>query len=84
MNTHFAELGDVWKHLPLAEILRINLPRQYWETHAGSASYALTESPSSLQRGSRGPATGSSTGTDPTVSSGVVARTAKFLGSSQP
>jgi 23S rRNA A2030 N6-methylase RlmJ len=46
MNRHFAELGDVWKHLPLAEILRINPPRQYWETHAGSASYALTESPS--------------------------------------
>jgi hypothetical protein len=38
MNNHFAELGDVWKHLPLAEILRINPPRQYCETHAGSAS----------------------------------------------
>src|SRR6266568_3164847 len=48
MNNHFAELGDVWKHLPLAEILRITPPRQYWETHAGSASYALTESPSRL------------------------------------
>jgi 23S rRNA A2030 N6-methylase RlmJ len=48
MSRHFAELGDVWKHLPLAEILRINPPRQYWETHAGSASYALTESPSRL------------------------------------
>jgi hypothetical protein len=48
MNNHFAELGDVWKHLPLAEILRINPPRQYWETHARSASYALTESPSRL------------------------------------
>jgi 23S rRNA A2030 N6-methylase RlmJ len=48
MNNHFAELGDVWKHLPLAEILRINPPCHYWETHAGSASYALTESPSRL------------------------------------
>jgi hypothetical protein len=48
MNNHFAEPGDVWKHLPLAEILRINPPRAYWETHAGSASYALTESPSRL------------------------------------
>jgi hypothetical protein len=48
MNNHFAELGDVWKHLPLAEILRINPPRQYWETHSGSASYTLTESPSRL------------------------------------
>jgi len=48
MNNHFAELGDVWKHLPLAEILRVNPPRVYWETHAGSASYVLTESPSRL------------------------------------
>src|SRR5207253_7231051 len=48
MNNHFAELGDVWKHLPLAEILRLNPPRLYWETHAGSASYRLTESPSRL------------------------------------
>jgi hypothetical protein len=40
MNNHFAELGDVWKHLPLAEILRINPPRHYWETYAGSPSYA--------------------------------------------
>ena len=48
MNRHFAELGDVWKHLPLAEILRINPPREYWETHAGSPWYALTESSSRL------------------------------------
>jgi 23S rRNA (adenine2030-N6)-methyltransferase len=48
MNRHFAELGDVWKHLPLAEILRINPPREYWETHAGSPWYALSESPSRL------------------------------------
>ena len=48
MNNHFAELGDVWKHLPLAEILRMDPPRAYWETHAGSASYPLTESPSRL------------------------------------
>jgi hypothetical protein len=48
MNNHFAELGDVWKHLPLAEILHSNPPRHYWETHAGSVSYALTESRSRL------------------------------------
>jgi 23S rRNA (adenine2030-N6)-methyltransferase len=48
MNNHFAELGDVWKHLPLAEILRDYPPRHYWETHAGSVSYALTESQSRL------------------------------------
>src|SRR5439155_10410780 len=32
MNNYFAELGDVWKHLPLADILRITPPRHYWET----------------------------------------------------
>jgi hypothetical protein len=48
MNHHFGELGDVWKHLPLAEILRLNPPRRYWETHAGSAAYPLTESPARL------------------------------------
>ena len=44
MNHHFGALGDVWKHLVLAEVLRVNPPRHYWETHAGSASYPLTES----------------------------------------
>jgi 23S rRNA A2030 N6-methylase RlmJ len=44
-NRHFAALGDVWKHLPLAEILRLKPPAHYWETHAGSPAYALTESP---------------------------------------
>jgi len=44
MNEYFGDLGDVWKHLPLAEILRINPSGHYWETHAGSASYPLTES----------------------------------------
>jgi 23S rRNA A2030 N6-methylase RlmJ len=29
--------------MPLAEILRLRPPRHYWETHAGSASYPLTE-----------------------------------------
>ena len=44
MNHHYGKLGDAWKHLPLAEILRVRPPRQYWETHAGSAWYPLTES----------------------------------------
>ena len=48
MNHHFGELGDVWKHLPLAEILRVYPPRHYWETHAGSATYPLKESPARL------------------------------------
>jgi 23S rRNA A2030 N6-methylase RlmJ len=44
MNPHFAALGDVWKHLVLAELLRLHPPKHYWETHAGSASYPLTGS----------------------------------------
>lgn len=45
MNRYFANLGDVWKHLVLAELLALEPPRHYWETHAGSASYPLTRSP---------------------------------------
>src|SRR5207237_8137334 len=44
-NRPSAELGEVMKHLPLAEVLRLNPPQQYWETHAGSLSYPLTASP---------------------------------------
>ncbi len=43
-NIHFGNIGDIWKHLPLAEILSIEKPRQYWESHAGSAHYPLTHS----------------------------------------
>jgi hypothetical protein len=44
-NLHFAEIGDVWKHLPLAQVLAIERPDRYWETHAGSALYPLMPSP---------------------------------------
>jgi len=40
-NRHFAEIGDVWKHLPLAEILERERPGWFVETHAGSAVYPL-------------------------------------------
>jgi 23S rRNA (adenine2030-N6)-methyltransferase len=43
-NRHFANIGDIWKHLPLAEILTIESPSHYWESHAGSAEYPLTHS----------------------------------------
>lgn len=43
-NQHYGRIGDVWKHLPLAEILRIERPAEYWESHAGSARYPLTHS----------------------------------------
>jgi len=44
-NLYFGNFGDVWKHLALLEILARVQPRNYWETHAGSASYPLTRSP---------------------------------------
>lgn len=40
-NRHFAKIGDVWKHLPLVEILAIDRPDRYWESHAGSAVYPM-------------------------------------------
>lgn len=42
-NRHVAEIGDVWKHLALAEIAARRRPRRYWETHAGSARYDLPD-----------------------------------------
>jgi 23S rRNA A2030 N6-methylase RlmJ len=42
-NPHFANLGDVWKHLWLAGVLASAVPTQYLETHAGSASYPLVD-----------------------------------------
>jgi 23S rRNA A2030 N6-methylase RlmJ len=44
-NVHYARIGDVWKHLTLAEVLSIERPGYYWESHAGSSSYPLTPSP---------------------------------------
>jgi 23S rRNA (adenine2030-N6)-methyltransferase len=62
-NVHYARIGDVWKHLPLAEVLRIERPDRYWESHAGSSSYPLTRSPERdygvflfLERAGRSPA----------------------------
>ena len=42
-NRHFAKVADVWKHLPLVEVLSIERPRRYWESHAGSAFYEIAE-----------------------------------------
>ncbi len=43
-NVHYAEIGDVWKHLLLAEVLGIEGPRRYLESHAASSSYPLSPS----------------------------------------
>ena len=40
-NPHCANLGDVWKHLLLTEVISSLRPGHYVETHAGSASYRL-------------------------------------------
>jgi hypothetical protein len=45
VNRYFGNIGDVWKHLVLAELLALEPPAEYWETHAGSASYPLSHSP---------------------------------------
>jgi 23S rRNA A2030 N6-methylase RlmJ len=42
-NPHFANLGDVWKHLLLTEVISWLRPGNYVETHAGSASYRLVD-----------------------------------------
>jgi 23S rRNA A2030 N6-methylase RlmJ len=42
-NPHFANVGDVWKHLLLAEVISWLQPGQYVETHAGSAIYRLVD-----------------------------------------
>jgi len=42
-NPHFANLGDVWKHLLLTEVIIRLQPGHYVETHAGSAIYHLAD-----------------------------------------
>jgi hypothetical protein len=41
-NRHFGKLADVWKHLVLAEVLTVDRPRRFYDTHAGHAVYAMT------------------------------------------
>jgi hypothetical protein len=43
-NQHYGQIGDIWKHLPLTEILATLRPTEYWESHAGSTRYPLTRS----------------------------------------
>lgn len=44
-NRHYGEIGDIWKHLPLAAILQVEQLAAVWESHAGSAHYPLTHTP---------------------------------------
>jgi 23S rRNA A2030 N6-methylase RlmJ len=43
-NQHFGNIGDVWKHAVLAEVLEREPPAWYAETHAGSGAYAVVHS----------------------------------------
>jgi 23S rRNA A2030 N6-methylase RlmJ len=43
-NRHFGNIGDVWKHVVLAEVLEREPPAWYAETHAGSGAYAVAHS----------------------------------------
>lgn len=42
---HYGNIGDIWKHLPLCEILAIERPRIYVETNAAHATYRLEGTP---------------------------------------
>jgi 23S rRNA A2030 N6-methylase RlmJ len=44
-NRHFGKFADVWKHLPLVEVLLHETPGRYAETHAGSAVYDMVDDP---------------------------------------
>ena len=44
-NRHYAKIADVWKHLPLVELLAMEHPTRYLESHAGSALYPLSAVP---------------------------------------
>ena len=43
-NQNFGNIGDVWKHVVLAEVLEREPPAWYAETHAGSGAYAVVRS----------------------------------------
>jgi hypothetical protein len=40
-NRHFGNIGDVWKHVALVEVLERESPSWYAETHAGSGAYSV-------------------------------------------
>jgi 23S rRNA (adenine2030-N6)-methyltransferase len=44
---HAGEIGDVWKHLPLCDVLKIEKPQRYYETNSAFAEYKL---PKTIQK----------------------------------
>ncbi|GAA2759470.1 23S rRNA (adenine(2030)-N(6))-methyltransferase RlmJ [Actinopolymorpha rutila] len=44
-NHHFGKFADVWKHLALVEVLALERPSRYAETHSGSGANAMLDDP---------------------------------------
>jgi len=42
---HAGEIGDVWKHLPLCEILKIESPLRYHESNSAYSGYTISANP---------------------------------------
>jgi 23S rRNA (adenine2030-N6)-methyltransferase len=42
---HAGEIGDIWKHLPICDILAFEKPRRYVETNSAFAFYVLPSKP---------------------------------------
>jgi 23S rRNA (adenine2030-N6)-methyltransferase len=45
MYKHAGEIGDIWKHLPLCAILKIEQPSRYHETNSAYSGYWITRNP---------------------------------------
>ena len=43
--SHYGNIGDIWKHLPLCEFLKTEKPSQYIETNSASPIYSITQDP---------------------------------------
>ena len=42
---HYGEIGDIWKHLPFCELLRLEAPLTHVETNSAFFDYHLDDSP---------------------------------------
>jgi len=42
---HAGEIGDVWKHLPLCDILKIEKPKKYHESNSAYSGYTISANP---------------------------------------
>jgi len=42
---HAGEIGDIWKHMPLCEILKIEKPLRYHESNSAYSGYNITINP---------------------------------------